>query len=114
MSKTTREIEIKDTASRSSELEGYQQTTDDLVGEKLVLNMGPSHPATHGVLRLVLEMDGEVITKADPDIGFLHRGEALGCRLDVVRAASRAEDVVAGVDVLGDPRRQRALEQARV
>ncbi|MDF1741751.1 MAG: NADH dehydrogenase (quinone) subunit D [Verrucomicrobiales bacterium] len=75
MSKTTREIEIKDTASRSSELEGYQQTTDDLVGEKLVLNMGPSHPATHGVLRLVLEMDGEVITKADPDIGFLHRGD---------------------------------------
>ncbi|MDA7922530.1 NADH dehydrogenase (quinone) subunit D [Verrucomicrobiales bacterium] len=75
MSKTTREIEIKDTAARSSELEGYQQTTDDLVGEKLVLNMGPSHPATHGVLRLVLEMDGEVITKADPDIGFLHRGD---------------------------------------
>ncbi len=75
MSKTTREIEIKDTATRSSELEGYQQTTDDLVGEKLVLNMGPSHPATHGVLRLVLEMDGEVITKADPDIGFLHRGD---------------------------------------
>ncbi len=75
MSKTTREIEIKDTATRSSELEGYQQTTDDLVGEKLVLNMGPSHPATHGVLRLILEMDGEVITKADPDIGFLHRGD---------------------------------------
>jgi len=75
MPKTTREIEIKDTATRSSELEGYQQTTDDLVGEKLVLNMGPSHPATHGVLRLVIEMDGEVVTKADPDIGFLHRGD---------------------------------------
>lgn len=75
MSKTTREIEIKDTAARSSELEGYQQNTDDLVGEKLVLNMGPSHPATHGVLRLVIEMDGEVVTKADPDIGFLHRGD---------------------------------------
>jgi NADH-quinone oxidoreductase subunit D len=45
------------------------------VGEKLVLNMGPSHPATHGVLRLVLELDGEIITKADPDVGFLHRGD---------------------------------------
>src|SRR5207237_8833765 len=43
--------------------------------EKMVLNMGPSHPATHGVLRLVLELDGEIITKATPDIGFLHRGD---------------------------------------
>ena len=34
-------------------------------GEKMVLNMGPSHPATHGVLRIVLELDGEIITKAD-------------------------------------------------
>ena len=47
----------------------------DLLGEKLVLNMGPSHPATHGVLRLVLEMDGEVITKVIPDVGYLHRGD---------------------------------------
>ena len=48
---------------------------DDDIGEKMVLNMGPSHPATHGVLRLVLELDGEIITKATPDIGFLHRGD---------------------------------------
>src|ERR1700716_4461399 len=41
----------------------------------MVLNMGPSHPATHGVLRLVLELDGEIITKAMPDVGFLHRGD---------------------------------------
>jgi len=37
--------------------------------------MGPSHPATHGVLRIVLELDGEIITKADPDVGYLHRGD---------------------------------------
>ncbi len=37
--------------------------------------MGPSHPATHGVLRLVLELDGEMITKATPDVGYLHRGD---------------------------------------
>ena len=47
----------------------------DVQGEKMTLNMGPSHPATHGVLRLVLELDGEIITKADPDIGYLHRGD---------------------------------------
>ena len=46
----------------------------DMLGEKLILNMGPSHPATHGVLRLVLELDGETITQATPDIGYLHRG----------------------------------------
>ena len=53
----------------------YQSGTEDLLGEKMVLNMGPSHPATHGVLRLILELDGEVVTKAEPDIGFLHRGD---------------------------------------
>lgn len=42
--------------------------------ELMTLNMGPQHPSTHGVLRLVLELDGEVITKITPHIGFLHRG----------------------------------------
>ena len=42
--------------------------------KNFVLNFGPQHPAAHGVLRLVLEMDGEVITRADPHIGLLHRG----------------------------------------
>ncbi len=40
----------------------------------LTLNFGPQHPAAHGVLRLVLEMDGEVIERADPHVGLLHRG----------------------------------------
>lgn len=40
----------------------------------MTINMGPQHPATHGVLRLVLELDGEIITKAIPHIGHLHRG----------------------------------------
>jgi len=42
--------------------------------EQLVLNMGPHHPATHGVLRFVLHTDGEIMSRAVPDIGYLHRG----------------------------------------
>ena len=45
------------------------------VGERMVLNMGPQHPSTHGVLRIVLEVDGERIVTATPDIGYLHRGK---------------------------------------
>ena len=38
------------------------------------MNFGPQHPASHGVLRLVLQMNGELVEKIDPHIGFLHRG----------------------------------------
>ena len=38
------------------------------------LNFGPQHPAAHGVLRLILEMDGEVVQRVDPHVGLLHRG----------------------------------------
>lgn len=41
---------------------------------KMVINMGPQHPSTHGVLRLLLELDGETVTKSLPDIGYLHTG----------------------------------------
>ena len=42
--------------------------------EEMILNIGPQHPATHGVLRIILELDGEVITRAEPVIGYMHRG----------------------------------------
>ena len=42
--------------------------------ETMMLNMGPQHPATHGVLRIVLHLDGEMVVKAIPYIGYLHRG----------------------------------------
>jgi NADH-quinone oxidoreductase subunit D len=45
-----------------------------LTGETMLLNMGPQHPSTHGVLRLLLEMDGEIVVNCIPDIGFLHTG----------------------------------------
>ena len=45
-----------------------------LKGETMLLNMGPQHPSTHGVLRLLLELDGEIVVNCIPDIGFLHTG----------------------------------------
>jgi len=50
------------------------------VGEhSMVLNMGPQHPSTHGVLRLVLEIDGEAVVALAPDIGYLHTGIEKTC-----------------------------------
>ncbi|MBM3990707.1 MAG: NADH-quinone oxidoreductase subunit D [Planctomycetes bacterium] len=48
---------------------------DPLHGELLTLNMGPQHPATHGVLRIVVTLDGERIVECDPVVGYLHRGK---------------------------------------
>ena len=45
----------------------------------MVLNMGPQHPSTHGVLRVVLELDGETVIKARPEIGYLHTGIEKSC-----------------------------------
>src|SRR5438477_930282 len=81
---TIEDIEFRHPAARVAEAVAARQSTapsaddqalDDIHGEKMILNMGPSHPATHGVLRIVLELDGEIITKATPDIGYLHRGD---------------------------------------
>ena len=42
--------------------------------QEYTMNFGPQHPAAHGVLRLVLDLDGEIVKRADPHIGLLHRG----------------------------------------
>jgi len=61
----------------------HQFTIDELrhlfspraqTGETMVLNMGPQHPSTHGVLRLIVELDGEIVVNCVPDIGYLHTG----------------------------------------
>ncbi|HXG48860.1 MAG TPA: NADH dehydrogenase (quinone) subunit D [Methylomirabilota bacterium] len=69
---TVQEIQFRDPVARTV---AREEDLRDLEGEKMVLNMGPSHPSTHGVLRLLLELDGEIITKATPDVGYLHRGD---------------------------------------
>jgi len=71
----TVELEIPDALAKAQQAAGLAEPIEDVLGEKLIINMGPSHPATHGVLRLVLELDGEIFTKATPDIGYLHRGD---------------------------------------
>jgi len=57
-------------------IETYKHLVSEraLTGETMLLNMGPQHPSTHGVLRLLLELDGETIINCIPDIGYLHTG----------------------------------------
>lgn len=73
MSKTI--VDHPDTLARGLHSLEIAQEGGELLGETMTLSMGPSHPATHGVLRIILELDGELITKATPDIGYLHRGD---------------------------------------
>ncbi|NUM70927.1 MAG: NADH dehydrogenase (quinone) subunit D [Ignavibacteriaceae bacterium] len=49
-------------------------TVDDALDNEMILNMGPQHPATHGVLRVLLRLDGETVVASVPDLGYLHRG----------------------------------------
>ncbi|MGC8829590.1 MAG: NADH dehydrogenase (quinone) subunit D [Verrucomicrobiia bacterium] len=55
--------------------DGNSSENPDYLSERMTLNMGPSHPSTHGVLRIVLELEGETIISARPEIGYLHRGD---------------------------------------
>ena len=60
------ETDAADTETESGQREGDNR--------KFTINFGPQHPAAHGVLRLVLELDGEIVERVDPHIGLLHRG----------------------------------------
>jgi NADH-quinone oxidoreductase subunit D len=70
----------REDAARDREVELYvegadwETVVDAVEDETLTVNMGPQHPSTHGVLRLVLELDGEVVDKLTPIIGYLHTG----------------------------------------
>jgi len=67
-------IETGPTRVLDVELDYEKHINDPKAHRTMVLNMGPQHPSTHGVLRLLLELDGETILKAAPDIGYLHTG----------------------------------------
>ncbi|MEX0326800.1 MAG: NADH dehydrogenase (quinone) subunit D [Puniceicoccaceae bacterium] len=64
-----KEVSIGDIGARSAAAE------QEFHGDQMMINIGPSHPATHGVLRLRVELDGETVTGCDPVIGYLHRGD---------------------------------------
>src|SRR6185437_5786811 len=62
---------MSETEAHPTEADTGQREGDD---RKFTINFGPQHPAAHGVLRLVLELDGEIVERVDPHIGLLHRG----------------------------------------
>jgi len=66
----------------------------DVTESTMILNMGPQHPSTHGVLRVVLELDGETIVMAVPDIGFLHTGIEKECEVKTWQQAVTLTDRV--------------------
>ena len=68
MSDSVEGIPVQVAAAPEPAEDGQPQTGP----RRMVLNMGPQHPSTHGVLRLVLELDGETIMKCEPVIGYLH------------------------------------------
>src|SRR6478735_3125712 len=59
---------------RALQVDESEQLDESTRRDTMTINMGPQHPSTHGVLRLVLTLDGETILKAVPDIGYLHTG----------------------------------------
>jgi len=94
-------------------LKKYELLSTDL--KNFTLNFGPQHPAAHGVLRLVLELKGEVVVRADPHIGLLHRGteklieyknylQALSyfCRLDYVSMMAQEHTYSLGIEKLAN------------
>src|SRR5258706_11737184 len=96
-----------------------------LTGETMLLNMGPQHPSTHGVLRVLLELDGETIVSCIPDIGYLHTGieknmeaktylkaEVMSDRLDYMNTTGNNLAYCLALEKLGDldvPERAQAI-----
>ncbi|HSY52904.1 MAG TPA: NADH dehydrogenase (quinone) subunit D [Opitutaceae bacterium] len=73
------DFSFPDSAAKAADAQAVAQAgvpaATEFETEKMSLSMGPSHPSTHGVLRVQMELDGEIVTKAEPVVGYLHRGD---------------------------------------
>ena len=72
MSTPVQNLKFREPAARAA---AAAEELEDLHGQKMVLNMGPSHPAMHGTIRMVLKLDGETVLGADVQPGYVHRGQ---------------------------------------
>jgi NADH-quinone oxidoreductase subunit D len=69
----------KNPAALSSFVDARRDAFDDLHTEPMRIQFGPSHPATHGTVRIVVDLEGEQVVEADVQVGFLHRGFEKEC-----------------------------------
>src|SRR5258708_14148021 len=77
------------TTTREVVLAGGGMWPQDDLGDTMIINMGPQHPSTHGVLRLMMELDGEDVLRIKPVIGYLHTGmEKTGEELTYVQGTT--------------------------
>jgi NADH-quinone oxidoreductase subunit D len=74
MSERPGTVETASPERRAETIPGTEAASGRLLTEEMVLNVGPQHPATHGVFRLLATLDGEVLVSAEPVIGYMHRG----------------------------------------
>ena len=83
---------------------GVISTVETATGraKTMVLNMGPQHPSTHGVLRILLELDGETVVKAMPDMGYLHTGIEKSCEDKTYSQAITLTDRIDYLNPLGN------------
>ena len=97
----------------------WDSLVDEEHDDRIVVNMGPQHPSTHGVLRLVLELEGETVTQARSVIGYLHTGIEKNCEYRTwtqgVTFVTRADYLVAALhrDRLLPRRREAARASKR-
>ena len=61
-------------AELEAQVNDEKPTVGDVEIQNYTINFGPQHPAAHGVLRMVMELDGEIVERVDPHVGLLHRG----------------------------------------
>src|SRR5882762_7108813 len=74
MATLEKDLKVQQIAAQLGSGVDLERVETDNGDELMIVNMGPQHPSTHGVLRLVVELDGENVMKATPHIGYLHTG----------------------------------------